>query len=92
MYGKKVRFPQYLNAPLQVLWFEADELGLFFGFFGLALMSDSGWLYLAMLAVPVTYSKIKSRYARGFLKHLLYVCGLMEFDGYPNAFIKRFTE
>lgn len=86
------QFPQYLSAPFQILWFEVDELIIFFMFLILALMYEAWPLWVLMFVAPVVFGKIKSRYPRGFLKHMLYFCGLLSFEGYPSYFEERFTE
>ena len=84
-------FPQYLNSPLQVLWFESDELGIMFAFLIFALMFG-GVLYILMFAVPYVYGRFKKKYARGFLRHTLLSIGIFELQGYPSPFDKSFTE
>ncbi len=85
------RFPRYLSSPIQVLWFESDEiaiiaicytLGLLFGLVGWALL----------IIVPYLYGKLKKNYPRGFLKHSLYFIGLLDLKGYPIYQEKEFFE
>lgn len=85
------RFPQYLSSPFQVLWLESDELAIFFGMFTLALIFGN-WFWLLTVAGPWFYSKLKKRYPRGFLKHVLYFIGLMDMKGYPGFFEESFKE
>ena len=85
------RFPQYLSAPYQVLWFESDDIGITTLLFILAMMFG-GWFWLIMIVGPIVYMKVKFKYTRGFLKHLLYFTGMFTMNGYPSFFEKEFTE
>jgi len=85
------RFPQYLNAPFQVLWLEADELAIFFGGFIFVLLYG-GMFWFLMFLLPWGYSKLKKKYPRGFLKHCLYFAGLTRMHGYPCFFEDYFLE
>lgn len=83
--------PQYLHRPGQLLWFESDELisilvGYLMGFF------LGGWWYLAIVAVPTGYIKLRRKLPRGFLLHLQFMTGLMTFKGYPHYFQRHYRE
>ena len=83
--------PRYLYRPLQVLWWEVDEFAIVMIFFTLALIYGYIFWFL-MIAVPYGYSKLKKKYPRGFIFHLLWFVGLLDFHGYPTAFEKEFFE
>jgi type IV conjugative transfer system protein TraL len=85
------RFPQYLNAPLQLAWWEADvvAVALFSGYAGFFL---KGPFYLIIILQPWLYVRFKKQYPRGFMRHLFYFIGLTDFKGYPSFFEKRFVE
>ena len=87
----KHTFPQYLSAPFQVLWFEADELGIVMIFFVLAMIFG-GLFWVLQVIGPWYYSSIKKRSPRGFLRHILYFVGVLELKGYPTYFEKEFCE
>jgi hypothetical protein len=87
----ETRFPQYLSSPLQVFWFEADELAIVL----IAFMIGSifkGWFWLLLVIGPFCYTRYKLKYPRGFLKHSLFLSGLKDFAGYPTRFQKEFLE
>ena len=85
------RFPQYLSSPFQILWFEADELGILVICFALALLfGDLFWL--SLFAGPYLYSVLKRRYPRGYFKHLIYFMGLVKIEGYPSYFEESYEE
>lgn len=85
------KFPQYLNAPIQLAWWEIDvvAVAVFSVYLGVFL---KGPFYIAIFFAPYFYNKFKKQYPRGFLKHLSYFIGLTEFKGYPSFFEKRFIE
>ncbi len=85
------KFPQYLSAPYQIVWFESDDIGIVFLFFLLAMMFG-GWFWLALFVGPACYMRFKFKYTRGFLRHLLYFTGLLKLKGYPDFFIKEYVE
>ena len=79
---RKKKFPQYLSKPLQVLWFEADDLCIILIFFTLALVYGKiAWLLVVL--VPWLYTKAKNKYPRGFLKHCFYFVGVLTPEKYP---------
>lgn len=85
------RFPQYLSRPIQILWFETDELVL--GLFTLTLALIYGnIMWLVFLVSQYLYTRTKRKNARGFLKHLLYALGLIQINGYPPYFEREFHE
>ncbi len=88
---EKKRFPQYLSAPFQVLWFESDDLVIALIFYVLALLYG-GVFWLLIAGGPYAYSSVKKRYPRGFLKHSLYFMGLVRMRGYPEFFETEFYE
>jgi len=85
------KFPQYLSKSFQILWFEVDELILFFFFLTLALLYGK-LMWLIFVVSLFFYSKTKRSQARGFLKHILYVCGLIKMNNYPDYFQQEFHE
>ncbi|EKD40831.1 MAG: hypothetical protein ACD_74C00155G0007 [uncultured bacterium] len=84
-------FPQYLSAPFQILWYETDELGVLMFSLVLAFMYGN-FFWLGVLLAPYFYSKTKKSKPRGFLRHILYFVGLVQFKGYPAYFDKEFRE
>lgn len=84
-------FPQYLGKPIQVLWFELDELVIFVFTLTFALIYG-GVVWIIFIATQWFYTRTKRRHARGFLKHILYILGLVEMKNYPEYFEKEFHE
>ncbi|MCG2747318.1 MAG: type IV conjugative transfer system protein TraL [Desulfobulbaceae bacterium] len=85
------KFPQYLSKPFQVLWFEVDELVLFLFFLTLSLIYGK-LMWVVFLVSQYSYTKTKRSQARGFLKHLLYVFGMVKMKNYPDYFQQEFGE
>jgi type IV conjugative transfer system protein TraL len=85
------KFPQYLSKPFQVLWFEMDELVLCLFFLTLALLYGK-LMWVVFLVSQYFYTKTKRSQARGFLKHVLYVFGLIKMKNYPDYFQQEFHE
>jgi len=87
----KHRFPQYLSAPFQVLWFESDEVGIILLFFMISSVFGA-WTWILLILGPCLYSKAKKKYPKGFLRHMLYFTGLKELKHCPNFFDNFFVE
>lgn len=85
------KFPQYLSRPFQVLWFEVDELAIFLFTLTVALVYG-GMAWIAFVAIQYFYTRTKRSKPRGFLKHVLYVCGFLQMKNYPGYFHQEFHE
>ena len=91
MEGYSQRFPQYLSRPIQILWFEIDEVVIFLFCFTATLIYGR-WMWIVFPLVQYFYVRTKRKNARGFLKHVLYVLGFTRMKGYPEYFQKEFWE
>jgi len=85
------QFPQYLSAPLQVLFWDSDELCIILMFFTIAMIFGSV-TWILVVAGPWAYSSVKKKYPRGFIRHLLYFAELIEFQKYPGFLEDEFIE
>ena len=85
------RFPQYLSKPIQVLWFETDELVLFVFTLTLALLYGK-LMWIVFLATQYFYTRTKRVKPRGFLKHIIYMIGFIKMNNYPEYFQREFHE
>jgi len=85
------RIPQFLSTPLQILWFESDDIGICAVCFTLAMLFG-GWFWLFLFLAPYLYMRAKKRYPTSFFRHLLYFSGLKELDRYPGPFENNFIE
>lgn len=87
----KYKIPQYLHRQHQILFLDADEFVFVILFLLFALIF--GYIFWILLfVVPFAYAKGKKKYARGFLKHLLYKLGVFNFKGAPSYFENKFSE
>jgi len=86
------KFPRYLSSPIQVLFFDVDEVVMALAMVSLALIFSYWPVYLLAIAVPWAYRRVKKDKARGFFWHSLYYMGLVEIKGYPITFEKEFYE
>lgn len=86
-----MRLPQYLHMPVQIIWFESDEIMvILFGYLIGNLFG--GWAWAAIAVLPWPYIIAKKKNPRGYLKHLLYMLGFLKIDGYPIYFSQEFNE
>jgi len=90
---KKGWFPRYLMAPIQFLWWEADEMIPFLAF---SLIGLFGKQVILGVGAGILFQRIfiysKGRLSEGFLFHLGYFLGLKEIKGYPSYLAERFWE
>lgn len=88
---KARRFPRYLDAPVLVLWFEADTFAV--GMTGFLLSIALHWsLFPAGVAIAFLFAKAKKELPRGFLKQIGYYMGIHKIKGYPGFFENEFSE
>jgi type IV conjugative transfer system protein TraL len=82
--------PKYLNAQIQLLWWEMDEMIVMMTFVSLGIISDHTYIgaLLGFGAMNI-YSKINSKKQPGFLKHVLYRYGLWGKKNLPEYWIKE---
>ena len=87
----EVRFPQYLNKPFQVLFFEPDDMA--FMVIGYILAQEFGGVFwLLMVLLPWGYGRLKHNYPRGLLRHTLYFVGIARLKRYPHFFQNKFID
>ena len=86
------RFPQYLSKPIQVLWFETDELII-------CCLHPHPGPYLRQNHVacfsghPIfLYPDQDDQNPEGFSKHILYMFGFIQMKNYPEYFQREFHE
>ncbi|MEM4134376.1 MAG: type IV conjugative transfer system protein TraL [Candidatus Micrarchaeia archaeon] len=87
----KYKIPQYLHRQVQVLWFELDEIVLINILLILAMIF--GYVFwLLLFLVPFVFSKLKKNKARGYLRHILYMIGVVNIKNVPYFTEKIFQE
>ncbi len=85
------RFPQYLSAPMQFMWFDSDTFFLICLFLVIAMIFGGWWFFVAILG-PMGYANLKKRTSASFLIHLMYFTGFKKFSHYPLFFETNFQE
>lgn len=92
--GNDLDFPQYLSAPLQVLWFESDDIGMMFLFwFIIMVVLDLSIKFLPLVGVGAwLYISTKKNKPRGFFRHVLYQFGFISLRNYPAYLENIFHE
>jgi hypothetical protein len=89
--SNKVRVPQYLHLPLQILWFDTEEISVIVIFYLMAIIFG-GFAWLFVVLGPCCYINIKNKQPRGYLLHTLYRLGFAQLKGYPGPQAKEFYE
>lgn len=87
----KVRVPQELHLPLQILWFYQDEMMVIIASYVLGMVVG-GWFWLSVILGPTLYIRIKRNKPRGFLAHTLFNVGLIQLEGYPSNYYREYHE
>lgn len=88
----RARVPRYLHLPVQILWFDMEDVGVAGASYALWLALDS-WLALPIVVlVPLLFMKVKAGKPRGFLRHLLYRYGFTKMDLYPPPNVTAYHE
>ena len=85
-------FPAHLGSPLQVLFWETDDLMLMGMAFIVAMITDVWWAYMGIILLPMAYGRLKRSRPKGFLRHMLYYSGFVTMKHYPIFFDKDFQE
>lgn len=87
----RIKVPQYMHMPLQILWFDTGEIMVIMVLYVFGLIFG-GWAWLSVIIGPYLYIQVKRRKPRGFLRHLLYQLGFYRLDGYPSPHTNEFYE
>jgi len=84
--------PQYLQAPMQWLFWEIEEALALIG--GLILfMLTKQWIWaIAGYGASKIIEKYKTKATRGVFKHILYNYGMLDLTGYPPGISREFNE
>ena len=86
------RVPRYLHLPVQILWFDIEEIGLIIVCYTLAMIIDSWYAAPFVVLVPWIFKTVKAEKPRGFLRHALLAYGFQSLRGYPSPQIRAFHE
>lgn len=81
-----------LHLPVQILWFDLEDIAVFLVMYVLWLLIDSIYLLPAVVLVPFYLRKYKASKPRGYLQHLLFEFGLRDMPDYPPPVVSKFEE
>ena len=87
----EARIPQYLHLPVQVLWFDAQEVLIMIGSLVVSV-TIGGYLWIVVILGLFFFIPWKRSKPRGFLAHLVYRSGLVGLKGYPAPAAELFYE
>ncbi|SMC28097.1 conjugal transfer pilus assembly protein TraL [Desulfacinum hydrothermale DSM 13146] len=87
---KPVEMPKYIDAPFQVLFWEIDEVAIFFSCMALGIIFEMLFpLMLCGLVVLYIFSRYKHNQMDGILLHLFYWHGLMKLNNTHDVGVIR---
>jgi len=86
------RVPRYLHLPVQILWFDVEDIAIGIVMYVFAMVIDRWWVYPAVVLVPYLFMSLKAGKPRGYLRHLLYTYGFQKLEGYPLPTVTKFEE
>lgn len=84
------RIPKYLDAKPQFLWWEVDDISVFFIFLVIGLVSNY-LLVCSAIGIFAVWLKIKSKdsFVKGYFNHFFVWHGLLTKKGLPPGHIRR---
>jgi len=88
----RARVPRYLHLPIQILWFDMEDIAIVLLCYVLWMVMDKFWLLPMVVLVPYLFHHLKARKPRGFVRHVLYEFGFQKLDGYPPPQVIDFEE
>lgn len=88
----RARVPRYLHLPVQVLWFDMEDIGLILVMYTLYLVLDSMYVLPFVVLVPYLFRSVKQSKPRGWLRHVLYRYGFVSLKGYPPPATRSYRE
>jgi type IV conjugative transfer system protein TraL len=87
------KFPQYMSSPIEVLWWEVDQVAIaVVSFTGTLLMKGGIVMWVGVLLINYFYNAAKRGKPRGFIKHIIYMFGFAKLENYPDYFEQKFHE
>lgn len=82
--------PKYLNAQIQLLWWELDEIIVLLTFTSFGIISNHPFLGagLGFIAMNI-YTKLSTKKQPGFFKHTMYKYGMWGKPFIPEYWVKE---
>lgn len=73
-----VPVPEYLDNPIQLAFWESDEIAPVFVLFGVGIITGTlTYMIIPMYFFHKFFVRFKSMHMRGYLFHMLYRAGIM---------------
>lgn len=88
----KAIIPQYMHKPNKIKFLDTDEFMFILNAIFLGIFLRSVIMFFAGLGIFWFYRKGKSKYPRGFFKHLPHIMGIRNFQYFSDIFVKHFKE
>lgn len=92
MQSLTVRVSRYQHLPLQILWFDLEDIAIILAFYALWLVVDTWWMLPFVVLGPWAFKTYKQEKPRGFVQHLLVRFGVLKLHRYPPAHLECFAE
>ena len=92
MAGFSSDFPQYMSLPVEVLWWEMDQVAIAALSFTAAILQGGLVMWIGFFAVNYFYGRTKRNKPRGFMKHVIYMFGMSNLENYPEYFQQEYSE
>lgn len=89
---KPVKVPKHIDAPMQIAFWEIDEVAPMIGLMALGIITGTlTYMFLLMWISTKMYQRYKTTARRGALLHLLFYHGLYKPGGrYKNGLSRLF--
>lgn len=88
----KARVPRYLHLPIQILWFDVEDIAITLVAYMFWLIIDSIWILPMVGLAPYFFMKMKATKPRGWMRHMLYRSGFVKLKGYPPPLTTKYEE
>ena len=89
--SNRIRMPKYLHKPLQILWFDVNEIIIIVICYLMA-MTFGGISWFILIIGPLMLIPYKRKKPRGYFQHVLIQLGFSKLIGYPIPVSKKFRE
>ena len=88
-----VRVPRYIDAPMQIAFWEFDEIAPMVLLMAFGIMSGTlTYMFILMFVVTKWYQKYKSTARRGALLHWMWWHGMYDVGGrFKNGLARRYV-
>lgn len=91
---ERVKIPDYIDSPPELLFWEADELAPVMVLFAIGIITKTlSWMLIPMWLAGRFSKRFKENHLPGFIWHLLFRYGMVSLGKrLPNGFIRDYVE